>query len=124
MKVKRKRFVALKNPHLRKIRTELRNLLYQAFDDYHSRFSEMIKANNSNKSLSYKEQRKLNLKLNYQQTKLREAYSHSVVGCRVCGKRDVDLVYNPVLNAWFCEDCYAFNKKCQDELLPPGVYYP
>jgi len=124
MKVKKKRIVILKNPRLRKIRTELRNLLCEAFSQKYSGYFDQIDIIRSNQNLSIADKERMCKKYYRESQKLKSAFLRSSTGCRVCGKRDVDLVYNPVLNTWFCEDCYAFNQKCQDELLPPGIYYP
>ena len=124
MKIKKKRLIVLKNPRLRKIRTELRNLLKQAFDEHYSRYFEQMGIIRDDSSLSYDEKERRCNEICQESQKLKISYLHSITGCRVCDKADVDLVYNPVLNTWFCERFYYFNQKCQDGLLPPGIYYP
>ena len=123
MKVK-KRFIVLKNPRLRKIRTELRNLLKQAFIERYLGYFEQMGTIRNDLSLNYEEKKRKCTEIEWESEKLRHAYLHSITGCRVCGKSDVNLMYNPVLNTWFCERCYNFNQKCQDGLLPLGIYYP
>ncbi len=118
MKRKEKRLIALKDPKLRKIRTELRNLLRQAYEDHYNRFFEKRKTIRNDKTIS-EEEKKIRLQQLYQESeKLKFAYTHSVIGCRLCGRRDLDLIYNPILNKWYCESCYEFNRKGHEELYP------
>jgi len=124
MKVKKKRFFVLKNPQLRKIRTELRKLLKQAFSERYLGYFEQMDVIQNDSRLNYDEKESKCNEIYQESQKLNLAYLHSIIGCRVCGKADVDLIYNPVLNTWYCERCYNFNQKCQDGLYPPGIYYP
>ena len=124
MRKKEKRLIILKDPRLRKIRTELRNLLFYAFEVHHSRYFEEMKLIDQDTSLSFAEKKKKTQKTYQESEKLMQSFGRSVVHCSLCGRRDLDLIYNPVLNAWYCEACYTFNQKCQNELHPPGIYYP
>lgn len=118
MRKKEKRLIALKDPRLRKIRTQLRNLLRQAFEDHSSRLDELIEKIRYDESLEY-EVKKRRIQQIYQEgEELKRAFLHSVVGCRLCGKTELDLIYNPVLNTWFCEGCYEFNREGQEDLYP------
>ena len=83
-----------------------------------------MKLINQDTSLSFAEKEKKTQKTYQESEKLRQSFNRSIIHCRVCGRRDLDLIYNLVLNAWYCEACYTFNQKCQNELHPPGVYYP
>ena len=124
MKTKKKRLIILKDPQLRKIRTELRNLLFKAFERHHSRYYEEMASIDQDGSLSFEERKKLTLEIYLESEKLMGSFCRSVVLCSLCGRKDLDLIYNPVLNAWYCEACYTFNQKCQHKLHPPGIYYP
>jgi hypothetical protein len=35
----------------------------------------------------------------------------SPIGCRICGRQDLDLVFNPYGSEWYCENCYTFNQE-------------
>ena len=124
MKTKRKRLIALKNPRLRKIRTELRNLLKQVYNERILGYYEQLDAIRDDSSLSYDEKERKCNEIYQEIQKLDLIYIRSPIRCRLCGKTDLDLVYNPILITWHCERCYNFNQKCQDGLLPPGIYYP
>ena len=124
MRKKEKRLITLKDPRLRKIRTELRNLLCKAFELHSLRFFEEMESVRRDESLDYAEKKEKNLKIHFESEKLKHHFSRSVVHCKLCGRRDLDLIYNPVLNAWYCESCYTFNQRCQHKLHPPGIYYP
>ncbi|KKM07094.1 hypothetical protein LCGC14_1737380 [marine sediment metagenome] len=41
---------------------------------------------------------------------LDRAYLHGPHGCRLCGRRDLDLTYNPGNTTWYCESCHKFNQ--------------
>lgn len=118
MRSEKRRLIALKDPQLRKIRTELRNLLRQAFEDHYNQFFEEMKVIHFDKTLSDEEKASREQALYRESEALKFAYTHSVIGCRLCGKRDLDLIYNPVLNRWYCEGCYEFNRKCSENLYP------
>jgi len=118
MKRQKKRVTSLKSPHLRRIRTNLRNLLRQVFEDQDNRKFEQIRSVSSNSALSYEERKKRIQKLYQESETLRRAYHHSVLGCRVCGRRDLDLIFNPILNKWYCKGCYDFNQECLKDLYP------
>jgi hypothetical protein len=124
MKRKVKRIVMLKDPQLRSIRTELRNLLFKAFEIHYSRYFDEMDSIRCKESLSLEEKENVNHEIYLKSEILRGSFNRSVIHCRLCGRRDLDLIYNPVLNAWYCEPCYAFNQKCQHELQPLGIYYP
>ncbi len=103
MKIKKKRLIALKNPRLRKIRTELRNLLKKAFNDHYSRYFKQEDAIRNDSSLSYDEKKKKCTEIENRSEKFYIAFIHSLIGCRLCGKTDLDLVYNPILDTWYYE---------------------
>ena len=124
MRKKEKRLITLKDPRLRKIRTELRNLLCKAFELHYSRYIKEMDTVRHDESLNYAEKKEKNLRIYFESEKLKLHFSRSVVHCSLCVRRDLDLVYNPVLNTWYCEPCYTFNQQCQHKLHPPGIYYP
>lgn len=118
MRKKEKRLIALKDPRLRKIRTELRNLLRQAFEDHSSRLHKQIERIRADSSLKYEDRKGKILQIYQEKQELKRAFLHSVAGCGLCGKTELDLIYNPILNKWFCEGCYEFNREGHEELYP------
>ena len=118
MRTKEKRLITLKNPQLRKVRTELRNLLRQAVEDHSSRLHEQINKIRYDKSLEYEVKKKKIQQIYQKSEELKRAFLHSVVGCRLCGKTELDLIFNPVLNTWYCEGCYEFNRKGHENIYP------
>lgn len=53
---------------------------------------------------------------------LDRARRSSPIGCRVCGRQDLDLVFNPCSNQWYCEGCYTFNQEAYKK--NPHPYEP
>ncbi|KKM05125.1 hypothetical protein LCGC14_1757290 [marine sediment metagenome] len=114
----KKRFNSLKSPQLRKIRTNLRGLFRQDFEDHYNRLSDQMRSLSYDNTLCYEEKEKAIQKLDQESKTLKRAYHHSVLGCRVCGRRDLDLIFNPILNNWYCKGCYEFNQECLKDLYP------
>ncbi|MHA1798450.1 MAG: hypothetical protein ACTSVY_08365 [Candidatus Helarchaeota archaeon] len=42
---------------------------------------------------------------------------HSICACRWCGDSEADLIYNPIMKAWYCEECYCKKQKKHLELF-------
>lgn len=108
--MKKKRTIRLKDPQLRKARTELRTLLRLVWQNQRGELYDQIEAIRHNDSLD------LNIKIQ-KKDQIREkirvldhVYLHGPHGCRLCGRRDLDLTYNPRDSTWYCESCYEFNQ--------------
>lgn len=54
-----------------------------------------------------KEFRQLQKKLDY----LENLRQNSICKCATCSATDKNMVFNPVIKAWFCTRCYHFNKE-------------
>ena len=50
-------------------------------------------------------------KIERQIEELDRAEFSASIGCRLCGRQDLDLVFNPCNGQWYCEDCYTFNQE-------------
>ncbi|MHA1688685.1 MAG: hypothetical protein ACTSUN_05015 [Promethearchaeota archaeon] len=53
-----------------------------------------------------------------EQLRLDDMLFHSICACRWCGDFEADLIYNPVMKAWYCEDCYSKRQKKRPNLYP------
>jgi hypothetical protein len=42
---------------------------------------------------------------------LDRARHRAPIGCCLCGRQDLDLVFNPYGSEWYCEACYTFNQE-------------
>jgi hypothetical protein len=61
-------------------------------------------------------------KIHRQIEELDRALNHAPIRCRVCGRQDLDLIFNPYGSEWFCEGCYTFNQEYYKE--NPHPYEP
>ena len=106
--MKEKRIIKVKNPQLRKFRTTMRELLKAVQN------SEIDKLRDISNSVNIKD---FNLRIKEEDrierqiAELERARHRSPIGCRVCGRQDLDLIFNPYGNEWFCEGCYTFNQE-------------
>lgn len=110
MIIKKKRTIRLKDPRLRKIRTELRTLLRLVWQDQVRDLYNQIDIIYNDKSLDYKTQKLKTDVIRKKIEKIDFAYLHGPHGCRVCGNREADLTFNPCTSTWYCENCYKFNQ--------------
>ena len=101
MSMKKKRTIRLKDPRLRKARTELRTLLRLVWEKQTSELHEIFMNTDDEKTM-YEIEKKIKA--------LDHSYLHGPHGCRLCGRRDLDLTYNPRDSTWYCESCYEFNQ--------------
>lgn len=118
MITKKKRLISLKNPQLSRIRTEMRNLLRSAFEDHYLRLFDQINSIRLDESLEHEVKKEKIQEIFLKSEELKRAFLHSVAGCRLCGRTDLDLIYNPVLNTWYCKGCYEFNREGHQDLYP------
>ena len=108
--MKKKRTIKLKDPRLRKARTELRTLLRLVWQKQRRSLYDKIKEIRRDKSLDY-ESKKPKIRLIKEKIKsLDYAYKRAPHGCCVCSRREPDLTYNPCDSSWYCESCYEFNQ--------------
>ena len=109
MLMNKRRTISLRDPRLRKARTELRTLLRLVWQEQKSELHEIFMNTNDEKIMNEIEEK---IKV------LDHAYLHGPHGCRLCGRQDLDLTYNPVFDTWYCESCYEFNRKGHENLYP------
>ena len=108
--MKKKRFIRLKDPRLRKARTELRTLLALVWDKQVAELDDKIEEIDRDDSLDLKSKIRKPDQIREKILALKRIYHQSPVGCRTCGNRDRDLTYVPALDTWYCEPCYNFNQ--------------
>ena len=107
-KKKEKRIIKVKHPQLRKFRTSMRELLKVVHSSERGRLHDQIDLIRiGDFSLKVKEE----VKIRKQIEELDRARFSAPIGCCVCGRQDLDLVYNPYSNEWYCEGCYTFNQE-------------
>ena len=107
-KKKEKRIIRVKNPQLRKFRTALRELLKEAYSSERGWLHDQIaEIDIDDFDLKIKEEDKLHKQIE----ELDRARRRAPLGCRVCGRQDLDLIFNPCSSQWYCEGCYTFNQE-------------
>lgn len=110
----KKRKITVKNARLRKLRYELRSLIREAYLNRRDELHEKLMASES-----------IEIKISFSKKRqeLDRVFKKSPICCKYCGDMEGDHVYNPYLEAWFCEDCYQIQqdyylKHGQPELYP------
>jgi len=126
--MRKKRTISIKNPCLREIRNQLRNLLFTAVDiKIHiilDKKGELKKTEGfwDSNHPDYKRLHKETQKLSSQQNDLHYALRASIAFCPVCREGDKDMTYNPVSKKWFCIECYKFNQEFETRQGRPELY--
>lgn len=126
--MKKKRTIRIKDPRLRKVRYELRNLLqlaksakiYEILDKKRQLYD--IDGFWDRNHLDYKKLHKKVQKLSSQENDLRYAFNASIAFCPVCWEMDKDMTYNPVSGKWFCTECYTSNQRFEVSRGHPELY--
>lgn len=108
MKIIKPRIIRIRDPQLREFRSFLRRLLKAAYrserDRLHSQIS-LLRIGNSNLRMAEED------KIHKQIEKLDRARYSAPLGCCVCGRLDLDLLFNQFGKEWYCEGCYNFNQE-------------
>lgn len=103
MKMDRKRTLIVKHPHLRKVRDALRMAIVDAV------FKK--KKEIRDKERKYKAGHPKRKSLISQSQELDHALKASVCMCPICRSQTSDMVFNPILEKWYCIKCYEENRK-------------
>lgn len=127
--MKKKRTICIKDPKLRKIRDNFRDLWLEwgttlwkeLFDERRA-----IEYNESGRvkdpSEWSKEERAKIYMLGSEISRLRNFESASICMCTVCYKGDRDMTYNPVHREWYCVDCYNENREFYKGTVNSSLY--
>ena len=108
MKTKSKRVIRVQNPQLRRFRAAMREVLKAAQTSEVRRLRDL---SNSLKTGDFKFWFNEKKRLEAQIDELIRARRRAPIGCRVCGRQDLDLIFNPCSSQWYCEGCYNFNQE-------------
>ena len=115
--MKDKRIISVKNPKLRKIRDELREVLncfaeaeWNKIFDERKRFLYDTDGKRRTVDDMKPEEVKQFRELQSLKNKNREIARKSICMCYNCGKPDQDMFYNYPYRAWFCVECVKFLK--------------
>lgn len=110
--MKSKRTIIIKNPDLRKIRNNLRNVILEACSVKKSSIhDEEEKLMENDDFFENEKYQKLSRDLNDQYWAIETPLRASILLCPACFQTDKDMTYNPVRKEWYCTDCYAKLKK-------------
>ena len=113
----------VKNPKLRKIRNNFRNLILEAHKsivhkllDKRGKLSKYIFENpEKDTEAIHKQIGNLSREIQKNQRILND----SIILCPSCLKWDKDMTYNPVRKTWYCIECYEVLKKGNAERGTP-----
>lgn len=108
--MKHKREIRIKNPRLRAIRNNLREILYL---EWSRRSRNIIGAQSDVHDLELPQSEKLILhgELQAELGDNRVIIMPSIIICGWCHHRDRDAIYNPSNRQWFCPVCYNEHKE-------------
>jgi len=126
--MKKKRTIIIKDPCLRKVRYELRLLLFTVVDKKIHEFHDEIEKLQTREGFwdrNHPDYKSLNKKAQYlfsQVNDLRYAFKASIAFCPVCQEVDKDMTYNPVSGEWFCTECYISNQRFEASRGHPELY--
>jgi len=110
--MKKKRTIVIKDPYLRRIRNNLRDLLISACSVKQSKIQDEKEKLMENEDFFENEKyRKLAKELNDQFWEIERPLKASILLCPACFKSDKDMTYNPVRKEWYCTECYAKLKR-------------
>ena len=119
----KKRTIIIKDPCLRKIRDNFRNLIISAcsaeMSKIHDEKERLMKNEDFYENEKY---RKLSKELNDQYWAVERPFRASILYCHVCGKTNKDMTYNPVRKTWYCTECYEKLKKGNIERGTPEEF--
>ena len=108
----KKRTIIIKDPRLRKIRDNFRDLIISACSAEKSKIHDEKERLMKNKDFFENEKyRKLSKELNDQYWAVERPLRASILYCHVCGKTNKGMTYNPVRKTWYCTECYEVLKK-------------
>ncbi|MBD3211627.1 MAG: hypothetical protein GF311_03385 [Candidatus Lokiarchaeota archaeon] len=116
--MKKKRVIKLKDPRLRKIRKNFRDLLLQMFSEKWGENNDKQKEIRNNPDLTYYEKSNRVRALERKLQDLKLAKYKAPLSCSTCKRIAIDLVYNPVFETWYCEECYQFNSQGHSNWYP------
>ncbi|TFG23186.1 MAG: hypothetical protein EU532_13715 [Promethearchaeota archaeon] len=112
----RNKVIALKNPKLKKIRENLREVIYQSVMDRKCELRVLMKKEDRETMDGLKRYRELEHKI----SELTRAMSSSTVTCPTCNFGLLhDVKFNTYSKSWFCLECYntirlAYNLRLKD----------
>jgi len=105
---KTKRVIRVKDPQLIKFRSAMREMLKAAQISEGRRLRELSESLEIDDFSLWLDKKK---RIEEQIDELVRARRRAPIGCRVCGRQDLDLVFNPCSSQWYCEGCYTFNQE-------------
>jgi hypothetical protein len=103
--MKKKREIRIKSPQLKILRNNLREFISIA---QNIRARSMIEEK-LELDLSDDKARERNKELAGELDSLETSWQKSICVCPKCKSQTKNMIFNPVLEQWFCVDCYSFN---------------
>ena len=108
--MKKIRTITIKDSRLKKIRNNLRLLLFEALNTELQKY--FVEQRRLNRDLygNFKKMSKLEKQrageLTRKMRKITIFLEKSIIQCAACRKIDQDMTYNLVLKQWYCTECY------------------
>jgi len=108
--MKKKRCIAIKDPKLRRIRDNLREILIKTFQIKDIKLTSEIDAilrdseGKPRMDITPSESAKLK-RFKDMKSKINELTDKSICYCNGCKQINKDMTYNPTLESWYCVEC-------------------
>lgn len=112
----KKREIIIKNPILRKVRNNVREVIFKACSARQKKIHEKKQELGLNIS-SYEddEYSRLSSELSRQWWAIERPLRASILLCPVCGQIDKDMIFNPIREKWYCTECYKILQSDTEE---------
>ena len=112
----KKREIIIKNPILRKVRNNFREVIFKACSARQKKIHEKKQELGLNIS-SYEDDEygRLSSELSRQWWAIERPLRTSILYCPVCGQIDKDMVFNPIREKWYCTECYKILQNDTEE---------
>lgn len=118
MGLNKKKVQNLKDPHLRRIRYELRTLLRLEYEKRLDRFYRKLSVIRNDDSLTYEQKRDRLKDIRMRREKFEAMKKRYPINCAICGDRMENLVWNPNRHQWRCIPCYEGAHKRFPKIYP------
>ena len=126
--MRKKKTIVIRDPRLRKLRKELRNVIRLSVNKEFDRLIEEsdeiyyeVDELGNRRSLAFVPEVELQARaIIERKNAIYSAYSHPILQCPLCKAIDKDMAYNPEHKRWYCVDCYAgveWHQNRRDQLL-------
>ena len=112
----KKRAIIIKNPSLKKIRNNFREVIFRACSASLNKIHEKKQELGLNiSSYGDDEYGRLSSELSRKLRAIERPRLASILLCPVCHQIDKDMIFNPIREKWYCTECYKILQNDTEE---------